>query len=178
MISREYLKAPIEMVLTNLLAGRLDPESGEVLPLQEPPAREKIGIEYPLEILFEELERVEKKLLKSYDAVAQILALARPIVDVLMLECGYNEVERRPGGRGRPALSKVPLMLVHLLAQVSPIGAGSYRQFQRALDSRPLWLRALELEKAPDHTKMSKFRTEMGPGFFKQFFQKLVLLLC
>lgn len=133
------------------------------------------GISYPLGLIAEEITRVRKSLPASYDAVATILALARPIVEVAFIECGVLEPEARPFPYGGVPLSPVSLMLIHFLAKVGTIR--HYRQVCRELAAHPCWLKALRLDKAPDHSTLYKFRKTKGPEFFKQFFHKLTALL-
>jgi len=133
------------------------------------------GISYPLDLLAEKINRVRKELPSSYDAVARILALARPIVEVVFIECGIFEPEAPRTGRGKPPASPVTLMLIHLLAKVGTIQY--YRQVCRELAAHPAWLKALHLDKAPDHSTLYSFRKKMGLSFFKTFFHKLTALL-
>jgi len=133
------------------------------------------GIAYPLGLLAEEINRVRRTLPATYDAVATILALARPIVEVTFIECGVLEPEARPFPYGGVPLSPISLMLIHLLAKVGTIK--HYRQVCRELDAHSSWLKALRLAKAPHHSMLYKFRKKMGPAFFKLFFHKLTALL-
>jgi len=133
------------------------------------------GISYPLGLIAEEIARVRKSLPASYDAVATILALARPIVEVAFIECGVLDPEARPFPYGGVPISPVSLMLIHLLAKVGTIR--HYRQVCRELATHPSWLKALRLDKAPDHSTLYKFRKAKGPEFFTHFFHKLTALL-
>jgi len=133
------------------------------------------GIAYPLGLLAEEINRVQRTLPATYDAVATILALARPIIEVTFIECGILEPEARPFPYGAVPLSPVSLMLIHLLAKVGTIK--HYRQVCRELAAHPCWLKALHLKKAPNHSMLYKFRKKMGTAFFKAFFHKLTALL-
>ncbi len=133
------------------------------------------GISFPLALLVDEIERVWKAFPASYDAVATILALARPIVEVVFIECGYFEPEARRFPHGQAPLSLVSLMLIHLLVKVGTIRY--YRQACRELATHPCWVKALRLKKAPDHSTLRQFRNNMGPDFFKTFFHKLAALL-
>jgi hypothetical protein len=45
------------------------------------------------------------------------------------------------------------------------------------LNAHPLWLKALGLKKAPNHSTMSKFRTRMGLEFFDAYFHELTNVL-
>lgn len=133
------------------------------------------GISYPLDILVEEIRRVWKALPASYDNVAKILALARPIIDVVFIECGYFEPDARRSPRGQVPISLVSLMLIHLLVKVGTIRY--YRQVCRELAIHSCWLKALRLDKAPHHSTLRQFRNKMGRAFFKKFFHKLAALL-
>jgi hypothetical protein len=62
-----------------------------------------------------------------------------------------------------------------LLAQT--FVSDSYRQVERVLNAHPNWLKALNLDKAPSHTTLSKFRTKMGSEFFDAYFHELTELL-
>ncbi len=133
-------------------------------------------ISFPREVLEAEIERVRKDLPRSFDATARILALARPVVEVALLESGYGEEPERPrGARGKTPIPATAIVLVHFLAQLKTVG--SYRQVPRVLANHPAWLKALGLRKAPDHTTLSKFRTRTGPEFFRRLFRVLVAML-
>jgi len=135
-----------------------------------------LKLSFPRNVLEAEIERVRKRLPKSYDAIARLLALARPIVEVALLECGHGEeLPRPPGTSGKERVPAAPLVLAHLLAQRRTVG--SYRQCQRELNDHPAWLKALGLGKAPDHTMLSKFRTQVGVTFFRRLFRAIVALL-
>lgn len=132
-------------------------------------------LSFPLEYTLEQIEKLKKKMPKSYDNIARILAMSCPIVELVLFEMDYQEPVRPPGSRGRPALSEKPLLLVELLSQT--FISDSYRQAQRVLNTHPSWLKALGLKKAPDHTTLSKFRKRRGPEFFDKYFHQLKELL-
>jgi len=120
-----------------------------------------------LDLLQDEVNKIKKNLPKSYDSRAKFLAIMYPIVEVVLMICGdwTDEVEKT--GRGRKPISHTSLMLINILAKMLNV---SYRQVVRELSEHPNWLKALKLNKAPSHNKLSEFRTEMGASFFKDFF--------
>lgn len=130
---------------------------------------------FPLEYTLEKIEKIKKKLPKSYDKIARILALSRPVVKLVLYEMKYQEDPKPPHSKGRPRISTTTLILIHLLSQ-SFISDG-YRQTERLLNNHPAWLKALKISKAPSHTTMSKFRTKMGSEFFDVYFHELTRLL-
>jgi len=135
----------------------------------------KIKLPFPLEYTLERIEKIKKKLPKSYDTIARILAISRPVVELVLFKCGYFEPEPVPNSKGRPKIPTDTLVLAHLLAKT--MVSDSYRQFERILNNHPVWLKALGLKKAPNHTTMSKFRKKMGPEFFDTYFHELTELL-
>jgi hypothetical protein len=130
---------------------------------------------FPLEYTLTEIEKIKKKLPKSYDKIARVLALSRPIVSLVLYEMDFHEVPKPPHSKGRPRLPTETLILIHLLAQT--FITGGYRQTERLLNAHPTWLKALKLNKAPSHTTMSKFRTKMGAEFFDVYFHELTRLV-
>lgn len=127
-----------------------------------------------LELLQEEIEKIKKNLLKSYDERAKFLAIMYPIVEVVLMICGDWTDEMEKTGRGKKPISHVSLMLINILAKLLRV---SYRQVEREVNAHPSWLKALQLNKAPSHNKLSEFRTEMGASFFKNFFNTIRDLL-
>jgi len=130
---------------------------------------------FPLEYTLNEIEKLKKKLPKSYDKVARILALSRPIVKLVLHEMGHHEDPKPLHSKGRPRISTTTLILIHLLSQT--FISDGYRQTERLLNAHPTWLKALKLTKAPSHTTMSKFRTKRGVEFFDAYFHELTRLL-
>lgn len=143
--------------------------------LQNRLKQQKIYISYPIDLIIEEIERIRKRLPMYFDNLGRILALSKPLVEVAMLESGWHPPKSYAGCRGRPAMSEVTLMQIHLIAHMKEIG--SYRHAERILNSKKGWLKALGLKKAPNHTTLSKFRTIMGTEFFANFFHKIVAML-
>lgn len=154
MISQEYL--PLESLLQQV-------EKGER------------KLPFPLKYALKKFETIKKKLPKSYDKVARILALSRPIVKLVLYEMGYQEAPKISHSKGRPQISTTTQILIHLLSQT--FISDGYRQTERLLNAHPTWLKALKLNKAPSHTTMSKFRTKMGAEFFDTYFHELTRLL-
>jgi len=137
--------------------------------------KKEIKLPFPLEYTIEQIERIKKKIPKSYDNIARILALSRPVVELVLFKMDYHEPERPPNSKGRPSISTTTLILVHLLSQT--MISDSYRQTERNLNAHPIWLKALDLKQAPNHTTMSKFRKRMGIEFFDTYFHELTELL-
>jgi len=135
----------------------------------------KIKLPYPLEYTIEQIEKIKKKMPKSYDNIARILALSRPVVDLVLFKMDYHEPERAPNSKGRPNIPITTLLLVHLMSQT--MISDSYRQTERILNAHPTWLKALKLKKSPSHATLSKFRKSMGFEFFDTYFHQLTELL-
>lgn len=154
MISQEYL--PLDSLLQQVERGE------RKLP-------------FPLEYTIEKIEKIKKNLPKSYDKIARILALSRPVVKLVLHEMNYQDEPKPPHSKGRPRISTTTLILIHLLSQT--FISDGYRQTERLLNNHPAWLKALKLSKAPSHTTMSKFRTKMGSEFFDKYFHELTRLL-
>ena len=142
--------------------------------LQKVEAKE-IKLPFPLEYTIEMVEKLKKKIPKSYDNIARILAVSRPVVELILFKMDFHEPERAPNSKGRPGIPTTTLILVHLLSQT--MISDSYRQTERALIAHQNWLKALNVKKAPSHTTMSKFRTKMGAEFFDTYFHQLTELL-
>ena len=135
----------------------------------------KLKVPFPYEYLVDEIERIKKKLPKRFDNIARFLAMSDPIIEVIFNEMGYFDKTTPKNSRGRPRFSTKLLLQVHLVAGL--IGTDSYRQTQRMLNMHPDWLRALNIQKSPDHTTLSKFRHRMGQQFFDDFHDKLVEIM-
>lgn len=120
-----------------------------------------------LELLQDEADKIKKNLPKRYDNRAKFLVILYPIVEVVLMICGDWADEIKKTGKGRKPISHTSLMLINILAKMLNV---SYRQVVRELSEHPNWLKALKLNKAPSHNKLSEFRTEMGASFFKNFF--------
>ena len=135
----------------------------------------QVKLPFPLEHTLQQIEKIKKKSPKSYDTIARLLALSRPVVELVLFEAGYEESDPVPNSKGRPSLSTATLVLVHLFAKT--MISDSYRQFERVLNAHPSWLKALGLQKSPSHTTLSKFRTRMGVEFFDTWFHELTELL-
>jgi len=137
--------------------------------------KKEIKLPFPLEYTIEKIEKIKRKMPKSYDNIARILALSRPVVELVLFKMNHHEPERVSNSRGRPKISTESLILIHLLSQT--MISDSYRQTERVLNVNPTWLKALNLKKAPSHATMSKFRTKMGVEFFDTYFHELTGLL-
>jgi len=137
--------------------------------------RQQVDFQYPLDVLVKEVKRVQKRLPRSYDTMARLMALSRPIVEVVMLEAGCYQEELERQGKGRPQVSRVSLMTLLLFQQVK--GLAHDRQMQRVLAQQPQWLHALGLKKAPDHDTIGKFRNSLPPHTWDAFFHKLTASL-
>lgn len=135
----------------------------------------EVKLPFPLEYTIEQIEKVKKKIPKSYDNIARTLALSLPVVELVLFEMDYQEVERPPNSKGRPGIPTKTLILIHLLSKT--LISDSYRQDEGILNAHPTWLKALGLKRAPSHTTMSKFRKRMGTEFFKAYFHELTSLL-
>ena len=127
-----------------------------------------------LDLIQDEVNKVKAQIPKSFDSIAEFLAISRPIVEIILMNCGdwTDQIEHR--GRGKPPISHTSLMLIHILSKMLGIG---YRQIERELGIHNTWLKTLKLKKAPSHSRLSTFRTEMGESFFKDFFYNLTDLL-
>jgi len=137
--------------------------------------KKEINLPFPLEYTIENIEKIKKKIPKSYDTIARILALSRPVVELVLFKMDHHEPQRAVNSRGRPGICTKTLILIHLLSQT--MISDSYRQTERILNAHPTWLKALKLKKAPSHTTMSKFRKTMGIEFFDTYFHQLTELL-
>lgn len=133
------------------------------------------SLSFPERYTIKQILKIKKNIPKTYDNIARILALSTPVVELILFNMGYSEDESMPLGKGRPRIPIKTHCLIHLLAQT--FVCNGYRQTQRELNTHINWLRALKLEKSPDHTTMSKFRSIMGEGFFDEFFHQLTALL-
>lgn len=138
-------------------------------------AKNEIKITYPKDLIQEEIDKIKKHLPKTWDMMACILALARPIVEVVLLECGIFEAEKSEHVRGKRPIPAWTLMLILIASTLARIG--SFREARKEFDRHPEWLKAIGLKKAPSHAKLSTFCKEKGPSFFKEFFYKLTGLL-
>lgn len=127
-----------------------------------------------LDILRDEIEKIKNNIPKTYDDIAKFLAISRPIVEVVLMNCGDWTDQGEPQGPGKRPISHTSLMLIHILAKMINV---SYRDMERMLNAHSTWLHALKLDKAPSHSRLSVFRTEMGEIFFKTFFYELTALL-
>jgi hypothetical protein len=137
--------------------------------------KKDIKLPFPLEYTIEQIEKVKKKIPKSHDTIARILAISRPVVELVLFEMDRQEPERAPNSKGRPGIPTTTLVLIHLLSKT--MISDSYRQTERVLNAHPAWLKALGVRKAPSHTTMSKFRKSMGIEFFDTYFHQLTELL-
>lgn len=142
--------------------------------MTEPEIKRNIACYTLLDLIQDEVNKVKAQIPTSYDSIAHFLAISRPIVEVILMNCGdwTDQIEHR--GRGKPPISHTSLMLIHILSKMLGI---SYRQIERELGIHSTWLKALKLRKAPSHSRLSTFRTEMGESFFKDFFYNLTDLL-
>lgn len=127
-----------------------------------------------LDFMQDEVNKVKAQIPESFDSIAEFLAISHPIVELILMNCGdwTDQIEHR--GRGKPPISHTSLMLIHILSKMLGV---SYRQIERELRLHCTWLKALKLKKAPSHSRLSTFRTEMGESFFKDFFYNLTDLL-
>jgi transposase len=137
--------------------------------------KQEIKLPFPLEYTIEKIEKIKKKLPRSYDNIARTLVLSRPVVELVLFKMDYQEPERALNSKGRPRIPTTTLILIHLLSQT--MISDSYRQTERILNTHPAWLKALDLKKAPSHATMSKFRKTMGVEFFDTYFHELTELL-
>ncbi|MFX1339822.1 MAG: transposase [Promethearchaeota archaeon] len=127
-----------------------------------------------VDLLQDEVHKEKAQIPPSFDSIAEFLAISRPIVELILMNCGdwTDQIEHRD--RGKPPISHVSLMLIHILSKMLGI---SYRQIERELRIHDTWLKALKLKKAPSHSRLSTFRTELGESFFQAFFSNLTALL-
>lgn len=127
-----------------------------------------------LNLIQDEIIKIKNAMPPHFDSIAQFLAISRPIVEVILMNCGdwMDQIEHK--GPGKKPFSHASLMLIHILAKMVNV---SYRDIERVLNANPNWLKALKLEKAPSHSRLSTFRTNMGHSFFKHFFYSLTSLL-
>lgn len=129
-------------------------------------------------VLLDELIRIRKTLPPSWDEGARLFALAFPIVETAALNCGYFGIaiqEEKKNSCGRPPLSRVALLVIELFAHLYFFG--SYRNTPAVLNTHPTWLKALHLEKSPDHTTLCSFRKELGTTFFVAFFKQVTQIM-
>lgn len=136
---------------------------------------QKIGLPTHLQLLYDEIALIRKKIPKSYDKVAQILAFARPLIEIVLANCGYADLSRAKGKKGPIPIPKTTFMLMQILSEVGSIGGS--RQVEREINAHPTWLRALGLKKSPHHSVLGKFRIAMGEEFFHQFFIELTKVI-
>lgn len=136
--------------------------------------KSQTGSSNVLRFLQEEIEKVKRCIPKSYDSIAEFLAVSRPIVEVTLMNCGdwTDQIERV--GPGKPSFPHISMMLIHVLCKMRNV---SYRQIEREIKEHPSWLKALRLTDVPSHSTLSTFRTKKGEYFFKEFFAKLTDLL-
>lgn len=132
-------------------------------------------VRYPLDLLVAEVNKVQRQFPEGSDPVARLMAVARPVVEVAMMEAGYFEDARPTGKRGRPRLARAALMTILLFAQLKQFKHD--RQVARELERHPAWVKALGLKKAPDHDTLGKFRNSLSPAFFETFFHKMTAFL-
>jgi len=137
--------------------------------------KQELKLPFPLEYTLENIEKIKKKLPKSYDNIVRALALSRPVVELVLFKMDYQEPTRKSNSKGRPRIPVETLILVHIISKT--MLSDSYRQTERILNTHPFWLKALNLKKAPSHTTMSKFRKAMGVEFFDTYFHELTHLL-
>lgn len=128
-----------------------------------------------LQLLYDEIARIRESLPKSYDKVAQILAFARPLIEIVLANCGVADPPRSKGMKGPIPTPKVTFMLMQILSEVGWIGGS--RQVEREINAHPTWLKALELKKSPHHSVLGKFRIAMGEEFFHRFFIELTRIM-
>jgi len=121
-----------------------------------------------------EIEKIKRRIPKSYDSIAEFLAITRPIIEMTLMNCGDWTDQARRSGPGKPPLSHTSLMQILVLSKMRK---ASYRQIERELKEHPKWLSALKLKAAPSHSTLSTFRVKKGELFFKEFFDKLADLL-
>jgi len=57
----------------------------DMVQLEGPSAPEHYGA---LDLLRDEIEKIKKSIPKNYDDIAQFLAISRPIVELVMMNCG------------------------------------------------------------------------------------------
>ncbi len=127
-----------------------------------------------LDLIQEEVDKIKNKIPEDFDSIAKFLEISHPVVEVILMNCGDWTDQCEHMGRGAKPVSHASLMLIHILAKMLNV---CYRQVERELNAHPTWLKALKLTKAPSHSRLSTFRTEMGESFFKDFFYNLTDLL-
>ena len=130
-----------------------------------------------LKVLKNELAHILKNIPKNWDAGARLLALARPIVETIALSAGlFIDEDNRVSGRSGPVpASRISFLTIELFAHLWFFG--SYTNACRIIGENPIWMKALQLVKKPNHTTLSHFRTELGEDFFRQFFTQITKLL-
>lgn len=128
-----------------------------------------------LDLIKEEINKIKNKLPEDFDPIAKIMALSRPVIEMTLMNCGDWRDEREKTGRGRMPFSHITLMIIHIFDKL--LNINNYRQMEREINAHPNWLKALNITKAPAHSTLSLFRTNMGEGFFKNFFYCLTELL-
>lgn len=127
-----------------------------------------------LDLIRDEIKKIQSNIPNFFDDIAKFLAIARPIVEVVLMNCGDWTDQVEPSGPGKRPFSHASLILIHVLAKMITV---SYRDMERLLNAHSAWLKALKLDAAPSHSRLSTFRTEMGESFFKDFFYNLTDLM-
>ena len=127
-----------------------------------------------LSFLHDEIEKVKRTLPKNFDSIARFLAISRPIVEIILMNCGDWTDQMEQKAPGKPSYSHTSLMLIHLLCKMRN---ASYRQIERELKERSSWVKALRLKEVPSHSTLSLFRAKKGEAFFKDFFDKIADML-
>ena len=77
----------------------------------------KIGLPTHFQLLLEEITRIKDKFPKSFDKIAQILALARPLIELVLANCGYADLSQQKGKRGPVPTPMTTLMFMQILSE-------------------------------------------------------------
>lgn len=129
-------------------------------------------------VLLEQLIHIRKTIPPSWDEGARLFALAAPIVETAALTCGYFDIAKQDEKRvrcGKIPYSRVSFLVIELFAHLYFFG--SYRNTPGVINTHPTWLKALHLQKAPDHTTLCHFRKELGESFFIAFFKQVTQVM-
>jgi hypothetical protein len=122
-----------------------------------------------LERALAKIRKLRGKLPASWNPTARFSAMMRPLIHAFVLqEWDMHEQRYQKGKPGRPPIPVETKMLMMLLAH-----RGEFRSditTCKNVGENKDWMKALKLERVPDHSTLSKFRNQAGKAFFTAFF--------
>nr|MDO8119677.1 transposase [Candidatus Sigynarchaeota archaeon] len=122
-----------------------------------------------LERALAKIRKLRGKLPAGWKPTARFLAMMRPLIHAFVLqEWDSHEQRYQKGKPGRPPIPVETKMLLMLLAHRGDIGSDI--EACKKVGEHKDWMKALKLERVPDHSTLSKFRKEAGKAFFTAFF--------